>query len=63
MMFVSTFFFGGVHIRRGLYLWGLIFGVHFVLVSEYQDLKIHCYISLLWAKIGVSLGQHNLYFA
>ena len=36
------------HFLEGLYSGGgLIFGGHFVLVSEYQDLKIHCYISLL----------------
>ena len=29
------------------HIWGgLILGGHFVLVSKYQDLKIHCYISL-----------------
>ena len=39
-------FFGGLY-SGGLYLGGPIFGGHFVLVSEYQDLKIHCYISLL----------------
>ena len=33
---------GGAYIQGGL-----IFGGHFVLVSEYQDLKIHCNISLL----------------
>ena len=37
----------GAYIRGGLYSGGLIFGGHFVLVSEYQDFKIHCYISLL----------------
>ena len=42
--FVSTFW--GVYIRGG----GLIFGGHFVLVSEYQDLKNHCFIQLLQAK-------------
>ena len=31
----------------GLIFGGLIFGGHFVLVSEYQDLKNHCFISLL----------------
>ena len=48
----------GAYIRGGLISRGLIFGGHFVLVSEYQDLNIHCYISLLearkvflWAKI------------
>ena len=40
------------HFWGGLYLEGLIFGWlifegHFVLESEYQDLKIHRYISLL----------------
>ena len=35
------------HILGGLYSGGLIFGGHFVLVSEYQDLKSHCYISIL----------------
>ena len=39
--------FWGAYIRRGLYSGGLIFGGHFVLVSEYRDLKIQCYISLL----------------
>ena len=34
---------GGV----GLYSGSHIFGGHFVLVSEYQDFKVHCYISLL----------------
>ena len=39
------------HIFGGLYsgghiFGGLVFGGHFVLVSEYEDLKIHCYISL-----------------
>ena len=33
---------------RGAYIRGkLIFGGHFTLVYEYQDLQIHCYISLL----------------
>ena len=40
----------GAYIRGGLYSGGLIFGGHFVLVSEYQDLEIHRYISLLFAK-------------
>ena len=31
----------------GLYSGGLIFGLHFVSVPQYQDFKIHCYISLL----------------
>ena len=35
------------HFLGDLYSGGLIFGGHFVLVSEYQDLKIHCYISIL----------------
>ena len=41
------------HVLGALYSAGLIFrgrlivGGHFVLVSEYQDLEIHCYISLL----------------
>ena len=36
------------HFLGGLYLGGgLIFGGHFVLVSEYQDLKIHRYLLLL----------------
>ena len=35
------------HFLGGLYSGGLIFGGHLVLVSEYQDLKIHCYILLL----------------
>ena len=34
------------HILGGLYSGGLIFGGHFVLVFEYQDLIINCYISL-----------------
>ena len=34
-------------IRGELIFGGLIFGGNFVFVSEYQDLKIHCYISLL----------------
>ena len=32
------------HFLGGLYSGGLIFGGHFVLVSKYQDLKIHCFI-------------------
>ena len=32
------------HFFGGLYSGGLIFGGHFVLVSEYQDLKNHCFI-------------------
>ena len=32
------------HFSRGLYSGGFIFGGHFVLVSEYQDLKNHCFI-------------------
>ena len=35
--------FWGAYILGG----GLIFDGHFVLVSEYQDFKIYCYISLL----------------
>ena len=35
------------HFLGGLYSGGLIFGGHFVLVGEYQDLKNHCFISLL----------------
>ena len=39
---------GLIEVRKpfleGLYSGGLIFGGHFVLVSEYKDLKIHCYI-------------------
>ena len=36
------------HFLGGLYSGGgLRFGGHFVLLSEYQDFKIHCYISLL----------------
>ena len=38
---------GGTYIREGLYSRGLTFGGHFVSESEYQDLKIHYYISLL----------------
>ena len=37
---------GGLY-SGGLYLGGLIFEGQFVLVSEYQDLRIHCYILLL----------------
>ena len=44
--FLEGFTFGG----GGLYSGGLIFGGHFVLVCEYQDLK-SC-ISLLQAKKG-----------
>ena len=40
----------------GLIFEGLIFGGHFVLVSEYQDLEII-------DKKGVSLHQNHLYFA
>ena len=40
---VHKHFLGGL-IFGGLIFGGLIFGGHFVLVSEYQDLKIHCYI-------------------
>ena len=43
---VRKHFLGGLY-SGGLYSWGLIFGGHFMLVSEYQDLKIHCYVSLL----------------
>ena len=32
------------HILGGLYSGGLIFGGHFVLVSEYPDLKNHYFI-------------------
>ena len=35
------------HFLGGLYWERLIFGGHFVLVSEYQDLKSYRYISLL----------------
>ena len=35
---------------RKHFLGGLIFGGHFVLVSEYQDHKIDCYILLLQAS-------------
>ena len=31
------------YILGGLYSGGLIFGRHFVLMSEYQDLKNHCF--------------------
>ena len=50
------------HSLGGLYSGGLIFGGrayirgHFVLVSEYQDFKIHCYISLLQAKKRVYMS-------
>ena len=40
--FLEGLYSGGAYIRGGV-----IFGGHFVLVSEYQELKIHCYISLL----------------
>ena len=43
---VRKHFLGGLY-SGGLYSGGLIFGGHFVLVAEYQDLKIHCYMSLL----------------
>ena len=43
---VFKHFLGGLY-SGGLYSGGLIFGGHFVLVSEYPDLKIYCYISLL----------------
>ena len=36
--------FEGAYIRRGLYSGGFIFGGYFVLVSEYQDLKNHCFV-------------------
>ena len=42
-------FLGGLY-SGGLIFGGLIFGGHFVLVCEYQDLKIHHNISLLEAK-------------
>ena len=39
---------GLIEVRKpflgGLYSGGLIFGGHFMLVSEYQDLKNHCFI-------------------
>ena len=35
------------HFLGAYILGGLIFDGHFVLVSEYQDFKIYCYISLL----------------
>ena len=35
-------FLGGLYSKE-LIFGGLIFGGHFVLVSDYQDLKIHCY--------------------
>ena len=44
---VFKHFLGGLYSGGDLYSGGLIFGGHFVLVSEYQDLKIYCYISLL----------------
>ena len=37
--FLVGLYSGGAYIRGGL-----IFGGHFVLVSEYQDLKNHCFI-------------------
>ena len=40
---VRKHFLGG-YIRGGLTYNRGLFGGHFVLVSEYQDLKIHCYI-------------------
>ena len=33
------------HFWGGLSLGGLISGEHFVLMSDYQGVKIHCYIS------------------
>ena len=44
--FLGGLYSGGLY-SGGLHSDGLIFEGHFVLVSEYQDLKIHCYISLL----------------
>ena len=41
---VRKHFLGGLN--PGAYIRGA-FGGHFVLVSEYQDLKNHCYISLI----------------
>ena len=46
LIVIRKHFLGGLY-SGGLYSGGLIFGGHFVLVPEYQDLKIHCYISLL----------------
>ena len=37
--------------RGGYIQGGLIFRGHFVLVSEYQDLKIHCYMLLMQKKV------------
>ena len=48
------------HFLGGLYSRGLIFGGHFVLVPEYQDLLLYIAIT---GKKGVSLGQNHLYFA
>ena len=41
---VFKHFLGGLIFGWGLYSGGLTFGGHFVLVSEYQDLKNHCFI-------------------
>ena len=43
---VRKHFWGGLY-SGGLIFGRLIFGGHFVLVYEYQDLKIHCYTSLI----------------
>ena len=43
-LFFGGLYLGGAYIRGGLYSGKLIFGGHFVLVSEYQDLKNHCFI-------------------
>ena len=52
---------GLIEVRKHI-LEGLIFGGHFVLVSEYQDFKIHC-IYPYYRQKGVSLGQNHLYIA
>ena len=58
---VSTFW--EAYIRGGLYSGrGLILGWHFVLVSEYEDLKI-IVINRYYKQKDVSLGQNHLYFA
>ena len=43
-------FFGGLYIRGACIRGGLIFEGNFVLVSEFQDFIILCYISLLQSK-------------
>ena len=57
-----------MHIFKHIFRWGLIFGGHifgghFVLVSEYQDLKNSSLYIAIFGKKGVSVGQNHLYFA